>query len=543
MEVLDSTHKLFNQQSLFSSLPIGNDIPIKGEWRPFRVPMQRLCKSYYTRKKEIAMEQHRLLLNAAASQDGNSYCTIADNLLYHLDDAGRLRWIKMKKPPKYKGYGIKQHNKIIMFNSLEEMLQALNMRLMATSYSSPNSENGSSGEKATWKYRYFAMVKRRILIDLAEIIEPEQWGPFNTYLHVYLKNTFLRLTETDSDDKSIVGFFPENSDEPSVVCFNTGLLSNKVEPVFALLTPNKYRQGENEAFYLTEFKTSGQLQNKFLMQKLNADPVPTYLLPLRAKYYEDPSLLFYDHRIPIEKDYNKIDWDFLLFKKNIKRLPEIYRHLSDEELLTRIHAALSVAEIKAQYNPRCVVPQYYWDERTEHGQLQLLLPVNLQGKKTGEIDCAVALVLHEERTMNGIMRSYKPTTLVSLEIAFNNSRLLQKVDQAWLISGLEYSNLILEDDGSVADGDTEQPPTPATPPAAPATSPGYLNYLQYKQKPNFQVLPTAVMGNGNNNHESNNSSFGLSYFQNQNQNQQSQLCKFFQKGYCKNGNNCHFLHA
>lgn len=98
--------------------------------------------------------------------------------------------------------------------------------------------------------------------------------------------------------------------------------------------------GENEAYYLTEFKTSGQLQNKFLMQKLNADPVPTYLLPcnfshhfsdvpVRAKYYEDPSLLFYDHRIPIEKDYNKIDWDFLLFKKNIKRLPEIYRYVLD----------------------------------------------------------------------------------------------------------------------------------------------------------------------------------------------------------------------
>lgn len=63
-----------------------------------------------------------------------------------------------------------------MFNSLEEMLQALNMRLMATSYSSPNSDNGSnSGEKASWKYRYFAMVKRRILIDLAEIIEPGEF--------------------------------------------------------------------------------------------------------------------------------------------------------------------------------------------------------------------------------------------------------------------------------------------------------------------------------------------------------------------------------
>lgn len=115
----------------------------------------------------------------------------------------------------------------------------------------------------------------------------------------FLKHKFLFFSTTKiflmtsrdniSDDKSIVGFFPENSDEPSVVCFNTGLLSNKVEPVFALLTPNKYRQGislhlcnpsgENEAYYLTEFKTSGQLQNKFLMQKLNADPVPTYLLP------------------------------------------------------------------------------------------------------------------------------------------------------------------------------------------------------------------------------------------------------------------------
>lgn len=54
-------------------------------------------------------------------------------------------------------------------------------------------------------------------------------------------------------------------------------------------------------------------------------------------------------------------------------------------VLSHDTTALSVAEIKAQYNPRCVVPQYYWDERTEHGQLQLLLPVNLQGKKTGEI--------------------------------------------------------------------------------------------------------------------------------------------------------------
>ena len=98
-------------------------------------------------------------------------------------------------------------------------------------------------------------------------------------------------------------------------------------------------------------------------------------------------------------------------------------------LLARIardfSSALQRARLMAERNYKLAVPQYWMEDN----DIQLLLPVYLgEREENGRPECALAL----KKITNGRAPYYRGATILTLDMAYNNSRLLAKPDVFWL---------------------------------------------------------------------------------------------------------------
>mgnify|MGYP003591834856 FL=1 len=81
-----------------------------------------------------------------------------------------------------------------------------------------------------------------------------------------------------------------------------------------------------------------------------------------------------------------------------------------------INKALELATKRARRNYKTAIPHYY------DNKIQFLLPLCM----TSKIDADLALVVNRDEN------SYIAHTVLSLDQAFNNARLLAKPDREWL---------------------------------------------------------------------------------------------------------------
>jgi hypothetical protein len=112
----------------------------------------------------------------------------------------------------------------------------------------------------------------------------------------------------------------------------------------------------------------------------------------------------------------------------------MYRVMHNYELAEKCVNSIEGSIKRATANPRCAIPQFFVDKlnTSRKGSLQLLLPINLQSS-FGAPDCAVVLDYVEKE---GEEPMYHITTLLSLDMAYANARLIQKIDQEWLLDCL-----------------------------------------------------------------------------------------------------------
>jgi hypothetical protein len=77
-------------------------------------------------------------------------------------------------------------------------------------------------------------------------------------------------------------------------------------------------------------------------------------------------------------------------------LPKPLRSLPTEELIARFQAGIQKTLTRVQANPRCAVPHFFRDKTSGKGELQLLLPINMDYKL--EADCAITIHLDKNNT-------------------------------------------------------------------------------------------------------------------------------------------------
>lgn len=122
-------------------------------------------------------------------------------------------------------------------------------------------------------------------------------------------------------------------------------------------------------------------------------------------------------------------------------------YLSDKQgFLARIKAGIERSLLIASRNPRLAVP--FYSRAGKIGELQLMIPLNLDYQDSKQVDCVAVLKLVIENmssnsTNNGTNTEtaqkkyrYQIRTIFTLNLAYNNARLVSKVDCPWLLTAL-----------------------------------------------------------------------------------------------------------
>ncbi|MBQ9594568.1 MAG: DUF3825 domain-containing protein [Synergistaceae bacterium] len=221
---------------------------------------------------------------------------------------------------------------------------------------------------------------------------PEKWSfgssSDNIILKNYVDHTFSKLYE---ENKVL------EKDEYAV--FNTGLYSEYYETVYAYFKQNN--NANKQKWFLDGFYTEYQLASLGVSDK-----------PYRANYFMNPADLVFDTNCEIVPQYQHIFGD----PENFLRLPDSIRNNPNKRML--FDGAIAHAKRMIDANYKNAVPQYY------KGKIQLLIPICLINQQTPDL----ALVVSK----NDLGNQYLGHTCLTLDMAYNNARLIAKPDSFWL---------------------------------------------------------------------------------------------------------------
>uniref|UniRef100_A0A0G4F1R0 DUF3825 domain-containing protein n=1 Tax=Chromera velia CCMP2878 TaxID=1169474 RepID=A0A0G4F1R0_9ALVE len=275
------------------------------------------------------------------------------------------------------------------------------------------------------------------LQSLIEKAQAECWGPRNRILVAYLNNTFAHLYFEQSEEQNGATLFKLGHDEQTrgegsgyggqLLIFNTGLCTNSWQDIFGLVERTSV---EPPVFDVLAFHTEPEVAT---------DPRCTKFprLPTRLQYHSDFRELIFDPRIqevlcPTEQ---------ILTDKNAHgRLAAACPSLAKAFLRHCFESAVQAAIKRARWSPRSVCPHFAAasnDQSVTPGSVQFLLPVCMSDEDPSP---SFALSLqrqwkdeHQTRTSWEPQDSkYVVTTILTLEMAYLNARLLGHPESSWL---------------------------------------------------------------------------------------------------------------
>jgi hypothetical protein len=215
------------------------------------------------------------------------------------------------------------------------------------------------------------------------------------------------------------------------------------EPIYALFEKNRV-QGRQE-WYFQEFFISGVGKaGKILASNFNTQPQI-------AHYFNNPAELIYDINAPEPQ----LNWNHIILD-NVSRLPiefleehkptgfllrdtssmntvekdKYYKELASaiendskkfRAIKNRFADSLSLALKRVQWNFKTAIPMYY----PKNNKMSLLLPLSLID------DEVIDLALVTEKTQSG---AYLGHTILPLDWAYSNARLVTRPDSDWLVA-------------------------------------------------------------------------------------------------------------
>jgi hypothetical protein len=250
----------------------------------------------------------------------------------------------------------------------------------------------------------FAYVPSAQIQELVELAEPEDWNYRQTpsdrpypILHNYLMHTFMRCYE---EGKVLI--------LEDCACFNTGLVTPHQEQIYAFFVRNR-NPNQQEWFLESWCKESDR-------RLLEFDHLPEL-----AHYFENPADLLYDTRLPLRKNLDHIIDD------NRDRFPkELQAGISTYELRTRLSGVIDETLKRLERNYKTAIPHYYRPKlptgQYGKGHLQLLLPLCFRSPNQADL----ALAVYRQNDV------YLAATILTLDMAYNNARLIARPDTQWL---------------------------------------------------------------------------------------------------------------
>lgn len=233
--------------------------------------------------------------------------------------------------------------------------------------------------------------------DLAEMAETEDWEYRSTptkyerpILFNYVNYTYKQLAKENKITISKDGCFS---------CFNTGLVTNNQEPIYALFEAN--REKDLEPWVFKGWFRHGDHKLTIFSE-----------LPDIANYINDPACLYFEPK----KDF-RISIKHLIENARRERFPEPYKSKTDYALQAAIRRSIDNTRERVRRNYNLAIPCFYRDK------IHLLLPLCLKDPKHADLALAI------EINKNG----YRVTTCLTLSMAYCDARLIAKPNREWLI--------------------------------------------------------------------------------------------------------------
>lgn len=234
---------------------------------------------------------------------------------------------------------------------------------------------------------------------LAGLAQPENWGYRHTPTHhkfpVLRSYIFYTFARVESEGK-IAYAIGEHGRQ--FACFNTGLATPRQEAIFGLFSATATSSAQRPQWCLESFaKESDRALTHFGER------------PDLASYFTKPEELLYDTNVTLVVDIDHVIGD------NHDRFPD---EMQGNEFALRsvLDGAIAAAKRRVRRNYKTAIPQFY------RGRLQLLLPLCLVRPERADL----ALVVGRENQV------YRASTVLTLDMAYNNARLVARPDTEWL---------------------------------------------------------------------------------------------------------------
>lgn len=248
------------------------------------------------------------------------------------------------------------------------------------------------------------------LLDIRAKAEVEEWDYIKSptsripVLNSYINHTFDRL---EAQGKLVKG--QSSKEKKDYIYFNTGLVTPFQDEIYGYFekVPAITKLGtwgiKQPEYEFLEFETDQSRFRKFFP---SSPDIATYFAEAEIReLIFDPSLN--GGKIIIDREH---------IKNRKSRFPANVSNLDDESFFDAISKSIELAAKRVRRNYKTAIPHFY------DGKIQFLLPLCMQTKK----DADLALVVNKEEYV------YKAHTVLTLDQALNNARLLAKPDREWL---------------------------------------------------------------------------------------------------------------
>lgn len=219
----------------------------------------------------------------------------------------------------------------------------------------------------------------------------ENWNFHGKTNNLILKNYLKYTTKKLEEENKIM-----STDNYCII--NTGLFTPYYEPIY--IYAEKNLSDSKQDWWFKSFSTSYDLGNLGITE-----------LPERANYFQDPSQLVFDVNCKINVQFKHIYDD----EDNRNRIPK--EIVNSKNIHSIFKGAIDTMVKKVTANYKIAVPQYF------NGKIQLLLPLCLVDETIPDLALVVTKV-------NNV---YQGHTCLTMEMAYNNARLIAKPESNWLV--------------------------------------------------------------------------------------------------------------
>lgn len=236
----------------------------------------------------------------------------------------------------------------------------------------------------------------RFLDELAEMAIPEKWS-YNFFQskqqHPILKSYTEKTYERLKQERKIVC-------SQNKILFNTGLINTYFKEIYVL--------GESDPEYPQRVINARPIleNDRIILEAFKNQK------PAMASFFANMTEVVFDPSLEVNTD------DIHIIDDNFERIPAEYQQMKKSQIFALFQAAIEFSRIMARRNYKLIVPQYYM------GTIQFLMPIYLSGEFSGTPDCALVL----EKLGN----VYRGNTILTLDMAYQNARLIAKPDSTWL---------------------------------------------------------------------------------------------------------------